>query len=139
LKVLTRDQDRLISGQTRLMNQLVACLKDFYPVALNLFLKLHQPSTLVFLQTCPLPQEAMAASVEQIEQVLKNTGHPMPEKVAAKTFETLYQPHQAANAITICPKSYLMLVLVKQLLALVDEIAVYDEEIARLFLRNVLH
>jgi transposase len=34
LKTLTRDQDSLVEMQTRLVNQLTACLKDYYPVAL---------------------------------------------------------------------------------------------------------
>ena len=37
LKALTRDQDSLIQMQTRLVNQLTACLKAYYPVALSLF------------------------------------------------------------------------------------------------------
>jgi transposase len=76
LKVLTRDQDSLIQSQTRLVNQLPACLKAYYPVALDLFGKLHQPSTLAFLQAFPTPQEAPAAPLEQIVAVLKAAGHP---------------------------------------------------------------
>lgn len=49
LKALTRDQDMLIQMQTRLVNQLTACLKAYYPVALSLFTKLQQRSTLIFL------------------------------------------------------------------------------------------
>src|SRR6266702_2350679 len=60
LKLLTRDQDALIQMQTRLVNQLTACLKAYYPVALELFAKLQQKSTLLFLQTSPTPQAAMA-------------------------------------------------------------------------------
>ena len=37
LKTLTRDQDALIQTQTRLVNQLKACLKEYYPAALHLF------------------------------------------------------------------------------------------------------
>jgi transposase len=55
LKGLTRDQDSLIQMQTRLVNQLTACLKDYYPVALDLFAKLQQRSTLLFLQAYPTP------------------------------------------------------------------------------------
>ena len=61
LKTLTRDQDSLIQMQTRLVNQLTACLKGYYPVALSLFAKLQQRSTLRFLQAYPTPQVARAA------------------------------------------------------------------------------
>src|SRR6266487_1838552 len=37
LKALTRDQESLIQSQTRLVNQLTACLKAYYPAALQLF------------------------------------------------------------------------------------------------------
>ncbi len=37
LKTLTRDQDSLVQSQTRVVNQLTACLKTYYPVALQLF------------------------------------------------------------------------------------------------------
>ncbi len=70
LKALTRDQDGLIQMQTRLVNQLTACLKAYYPVALSLFSQVQQPSTLQFLLTYPTPQEAMSASCEQIAELL---------------------------------------------------------------------
>jgi transposase len=75
LKTLRRDQDSLIQSQTRLLNQLTACLKAYYPVALDLFGKLHQPSTLAFLRAYPTPQDAMTASVEAIAALLKQAGH----------------------------------------------------------------
>lgn len=58
LKALTRDQESLIQSQTRLVNQLTACLKAYYPAALQLFTKLQQRSTLIFLQTYPSPHAA---------------------------------------------------------------------------------
>jgi len=136
LKGLTRDQDTLIQSQTRLVNQLTACLKAYYPVALQLFSKLQQHSTLLFLQTYPTPQQAMAASSQQISQVLKHAGHPKAEQVAAKISDTLHQPHLTADAITTRTKSRLMLVLIRQLLPLLEEIATYDKEIERLFLTH---
>jgi len=136
LKTLTRDQDALIQMQTRLVNQLTACLKAYYPVALQLFTKVQQHSTLIFLHTSPTPQAAMAASVEQITEVLKHAGHTTAEKVAPTIFETLHQPQLTANAITLRTKSRLMLALVAQLLPLVEQITAYDKEIERLFLMH---
>ena len=134
LKALTRDQESLIQSQTRLVNQLTACLKAYYPVALTLFSKLHQRSTLLFLQTYPTPEVAMAASVQQITEVLKKAKHPQAEQVAAKIDQKLHQPHLRADEITTRTKARLMQVVIKQLLPLLEEIATYDEEIERLFL-----
>lgn len=116
LKQLTRDQDQLIQMQTRLVNQLTACLKAYYPVALSLFSRLQQRSTLRFLQAYPTPQAAQAASVAQLTSVLKQAGHQHAEQAATKTFEKVHQPHLTAAPITTRTKSRLMLALVAQLL-----------------------
>ncbi len=134
LKTLTRDQEQLIQMQTRLVNQLTACLKAYYPVALSLFSKLHQRSTLRFLQGYPTPQEASAASQEHLTSVLKQAGHTRAEQVAAKLFATLHQPQLTADPITTRTKARLMLALVGQLLLLLEQIAAYEQEIEALFL-----
>lgn len=139
LKLLTRDQDALIKMQTRLVNQLTACLKAYYPVALELFAKLQQKSTLLFLQTYPTPQAAMAASAEQIKEVLRRAKHSNPTPVATTIFERLHQPHLQADAVTTRTKSRLMLVLASQLLPLIEQIAQYDKEIRTLFLTHEDH
>ncbi len=139
LKLLTRDQDALIHMQTRLVNQLTACLKAYYPVALELFAKLQQKSTLLFLQAYSTPQEAMAASAEQIKGVLKQAKYPNPTAGAATIFEQLHQPHLQADAVITRAKARLMLVLVRQLLPLIEHIAQYDKEIDTLFLTHEDH
>ncbi len=139
LKLLTRDQDALIHMQTRLVNQLTACLKAYYPVALELFGKLQQKSTLHFLQAYPTPQEAMAASVEQIKVVLKHGRYPHPTAGAATIVEQLHQPHLQADAVITRAKSRLMLALVSQLLPLIEQIAQYNKEIETLFLIHPDH
>jgi transposase len=136
LKTLTRDQEGLIQMQTRLVNQLTACLKDYSPVALHLFAKPQQKSTLLFLQTYPTPQKAMGASIEQIARTLKQAGHTRAETTAAKIFKTLHQPHLYAGDVTTRTKSRLLLALVAQLMPLIEQIATYDEEISRLFLSH---
>ena len=139
LKALTRDQDGLIQMQTRLVNQLTACLKAYYPVVLQLFRKLHQPTSLAFLQAYPTPQAAAAATPAQLAALLKEAGHPTPEKVAATISATLGQPHLVADAVTTRTKSRLMLALVAQLQPLIAQIATYDKEIRPLFLTHEDH
>ena len=136
LKTLTRDQDALIQTQTRLVNQLTACLKDYYPVALHLFTKLHQRSTLVFLQTYPTLHMAQAASVEEITHTLRTCKHPQAEQTASKIVELVHQPQLMANPVIMRAKSRLMLSLVKQLLVVIEDIAAYDKEIRTLFLTH---
>ncbi len=122
--------------QTRLVNQLTACLKAYFPAALCLFTKLQQRSTLTFLQAYPTLEAAQAATVEHFITLLKQAGHPTPQKAAAKLFEILHQPQLRADAVTTRTKSRLMLALLRQLLPVVEEIAAYDQEIERLFLTH---
>jgi transposase len=136
LKTLTRDQDALIQTQTRLVNQLTACLKEYYPAALQLFAKLQQRSTLLFLQAYPTPQTAQAASVEAITATLRAGKHTNPRRVAPKIVEELHRPQLLANEVIVRAKSRLMLSLVKQLLVVIEEIASYDKAISTLFLMH---
>ena len=139
LKQLTRDQDMLIRTQTRLVNQLTACLKAYYPVALDLFSKLQQKSTLLFLQAYPTLQTARAASLQEIQQQLKHTRHPHPAEAAASMVELLHQPQLQADVVLTRTKARLMLALVSQLLPLMEQIADYDKEISTLFLTHEDH
>jgi transposase len=136
LKVLTRDQDMLIRSQTRLLNQLTACLKAYYPVALDLFGKLHQPTTLAFLQTFPTLEQARAASVAQLTTVLQAAGHPHAAAKAAQIWQQVQQPQLQADPALTRAKARLMLALVAQLQPLIAQIAAYDQEITRLFLMH---
>jgi transposase len=139
LKTLTRDQDALIQMQTRLVNQLTACLKEYYPAALQLFAKLQQRSTLVFLQAYPTPQAASAASVSEILATLREGRHTNPKQAAASIVEELRRPQLVANAVIVRTKSRLMLSLAKQLLVVIEEITGYEKEIRTLFLTHQDH
>jgi transposase len=139
LKTLTRDQDALVRMQTRLVNQLTACLKAYYPVALELFSKLQQPSTLKFLRAYPTLQSARSASVEQLTATLKQARYPGAGRAAQQMFQHLQQPSLQASEVTTRTKARLMLALVDQLEPLMKQIADYDKEIERLFLMHEDH
>jgi transposase len=136
LKTLTRDQDALIQMQTRLVKQLTACLKEYYPAALQLFAKVQQRSTLVFLQTSPTPQAAQAASLEELTATLRLGKHTNPTKAAPKIFAELHRPQLVAREVIVRAKSRLMLSLAKQLLVVIQDIASYDKAISPLFLTH---
>jgi len=139
LKELTRDQDALVQMQTRLLNQLTACLKAYYPAALTAFSKLAQPTTLAFLRAYPTPEQARSASVEEMEILLKQRRYPGGRAAAQRFFAHFQQPSLQASAVTTRTKARLMLALLDQLEPLIRRIASYDEEIERLFLTSEDH
>jgi transposase len=134
LKLLTRDQDALVQTQTRLVNQLTACLKSYFPTALALFKKLQQVSTLAFLQRYPTLELAEAASVEELTAFLRSLPRfPSPGRAAERIHTQLHQPQLRADAATTRVKARLAQALVAQLVPLLEQIAAYDEEIERVF------
>jgi len=136
LKLLTRDQDGLIQAQTRLVNQLTACLKAYYPVAVELFGKLHQGATLAFLCAFPTPDAARAATVEQIVAVLTAARYATAEAKAHEIYQRVRLPQLTADPVVTRAKARLMLTLAAQLQVLVVDIAAYDREIARVFAQH---
>jgi len=136
LKTLTRDQDLLVQTQTRLVNQLTACLKDYYPAALKLFAKLQQRSTLLFLQAYPTQEAVQAASLDEIIATLRAGKHTNPRGAAPKIFEEVHRPQLTAHPVVVRAKSRLMLSLVKQLLVVIEDLASYDKHIRTLFLTH---
>lgn len=133
LKILTRDQDTLIQESTRLTNRLIACLKEYYPVALELFSKPTLPVSLDFLKQYPALEAARQASVPELAAFLKAHKHPRPNQTAAVIYEKLHSPQLKANPVTTRTKARLMLALLSQLEPLLEQIKEYDREIERLF------
>jgi transposase len=140
LKALTRDQDQLIHMQTRLVNQLSACLKAAFPAGLTLFSKLQQRATLLFLQRYPSLQEAQAASVEELTAFLRTMPYfPGAVAVAQRLFARLHTAQLTVPPTTARAKARLLQALVSQLLTLLEHIAAYDAEITRLFASHTDH
>ena len=136
LKQLARDQDGLIQMQTRLVNQVTACLKAYYPVALDLFAMVQQKTTLAFLQAFPTLERVQQASEAEIAAILRASKHPHPDEKARRIGEQVHPPQLHADAITVRTKARLLLALVQQLTSVVETIVAYDQEIAQLFLTH---
>lgn len=133
LKTLCRDQDALLEEATRLTNQLIACLKEYYPVALELFSRPTLPAALAFLRAYPTLEAARKASLPELVAFLKAHRHPQAEAAAQRIYEKLHAPQLSARPAITRAKSRFMLALVAQLLPLLEAIRNYDEEITRLF------
>jgi len=136
LKQLTRDQASLIQQQTRLTNQITACLKEYYPCALEFFWSLNKKVALAFLANYPTLEHVLAAEPSQLADFLKRHKHPKSNLTAQKIIEIAHAAPLTTNAITTRTKARLMLAIVSQLTPLVEAISAYDKEIERLFLSH---
>lgn len=80
LRLTIRAYRDLVAEGTRLVNQLHACLADYYPAAADLFGRLDQPITLGFLAAFPTPAAAQAAGKAGILAWLKQQGYAQPKR-----------------------------------------------------------
>jgi transposase len=140
LKTLTRDQDALIHTQTRLTNQLIACLKAYYPAALAWFDRVAQGITLTFLETFPLPSDFQRVSQAHLTALLKAGHYPVKAEVKAQQlWEQAQAPQLQAHPVVAQAKARYMLALVAQLRLVMQHVAAYDSEIARVFATHADH
>jgi transposase len=139
LKTLTRDLEGLIREQTRLVNQLTACLKAYYPAALASFDGLTRRAALAFLQAFPTPEATRQADAEQIHAILAAVHYPRAAQKAADLHALAQRPQLAASAGVVRAKVRLTRALVAQLQLLVEQIAAYDQAIQELFTQHEDH
>lgn len=130
LRVLTRDHKKLVKERTRLTNQLIGCLKEYYPVATRLFCKVDQPLTLEFLRRYPSLEEARKVSQEELVSLLKR--YHRSEEEALGKHRLLQEPQIEVRSEIVRAKSRYMLSLVRRLGLVLEELKSYEEEIARL-------
>jgi transposase len=133
LKTLTRDQASLIRHQTRLVNQLTACLKAYYPVALELFDKLTRPVVHAFLTAFPTREAARAASEEEVQQVLRTARCPSSAHKAARFRASLHRAQLVAIRALVRAKARYALALVAQLAVIHQQLLEYDRAMGEPF------
>ncbi len=131
LKLLTRDYHRVVRQQTRLLNQLTATLKEYYPQPLHVFEDVTTQLALDFLRTYPTPTALAALRPREWARFAR--GHRLGEARKAAVWEALQQPTIPVPAHVVRAKACLVQVLVAQLDTVVSAIARYQAEIDRFF------
>lgn len=91
------------------------CLKEYFPVALELFSKPTLPVSLDFLKLYPTLEAARQASVPELAAFLKAHKHPKPNQTAIAVYQKLHSPQLKASPVIIRTKARLMLALLSQL------------------------
>src|SRR4029434_764247 len=132
LKLLTEDYQRQVRTQTRLVNQLTATRKAYYPRALDVA-ELTTALAAAFLQAYPTPATLLALTERQWRRWAK--AHHLS---AARTVElgtSLQQPQLPVPPHVVRAKSRLMQALVTELTAVVAAVASYRLAIDDFFSR----
>ncbi|MFQ5521510.1 MAG: transposase [Candidatus Methylomirabilia bacterium] len=131
LKLLTRDYHRQVRQQTRLLNQLTATLKEYYPRPLEVFEDLKTALAREFLHTFPTPEALARLTPKQWQRWAR--AQRLSEARAQELWEALKQPQLSVPAHVVRAKARLVRALVAQLATTVATVKEYQTAVADFF------
>jgi hypothetical protein len=130
LKLLAKDCQRHIRQQTRLVNQLTATLKAYYPRALEVA-ELTAVLAREFLQAYPTPEAVTALTERRWQRWAR--AHRLSEARTRELWAVLQRPQLPVPAHVVRAKVRLMQSLVAQLLPVMAAVAQYRKAIDDFF------
>jgi transposase len=130
LKLLAEDCQRHIRQQTRLVNQLTATLKAYYPRGLEVS-ELTSALARDFLQSYPTPENLTVLTERQWQRWAR--AHRLSEARIGELWHVLQQPQLQVPPHVVRAKARLMRSLVEQLTPVVAAVAQYRKAIEDFF------
>jgi transposase len=132
LRLLCRDEVALIEQRTRLINQLRAALREYYPIALEAFDDWGKPFTWAFLEAFPTPEALAKAGRKKWEKFMLQ--HKLWHSNADKRLETFARAKTfVGNAAVTEAKSLLALSLARMLACVQAQLVEYRRRIEQMF------
>lgn len=131
LKLLTGDYERLVQQQTRLLNQLGATLKEYYPRVLEMFPDVNTPVALDFMARYPAPAALAKLTPEDWQDFVRE--HRLHKGRAAELWEQTKAPQLGVPDHVVRAKVRLVRVLIAELKVVRAAVAEYHTEIERFF------
>ena len=135
LKQITRAHKNLTRERVKLVNQLVIQLKSYYPIILQIFSNLDHEIALTFLQQYPSPEEAEAASIEDLRQFFRKQRYCRPNRVPL-IHELLHKPSLRAPRELVEIHKSIVLSLVPVIRCLTIQIQNIERKMASIFKEN---
>lgn len=131
LKLLTRDHQRLVRQQSRLLNQLSVTLKEYYPRPLEVFGDLSTQSAMDFLKQYRTPKALSELSRKKWNRFAQ--AHGMGEERRDELWQRFRNPQLSVPEHVVRAKAELVEVLVEQLEVMVKAVSRYSERVQRFF------
>ena len=132
LKIVTRDHQRLMRQKSRLLNQMVVTLKEYYPRPLEVFNDLETKIALDFLKVYPTPQALSKLNHRGWNRFAKRQHH-LSEARANELWENLNKAQLAVPEHVVRAKARLLAALVVQLEAALQSVKQYEEQVKGFF------
>ena len=132
LKMLTRDQQRMVRHKTRLLNQLKITLKEYYPRPIEVFGDLESRVAVDFLKQYSTPTALSKLSRKQWSRFTQQHPH-LGQARSTKLWEELKKPQLMVPDHVVRAKAQLLEVLLDQLEASLRTIERYSDKVERFF------
>jgi transposase len=132
LKLLTRDQRRVVRHNTRLLNQLKITLKEYYPRPLDLFGDLDTQIAQDFLKAYPTPAALSELKRKQWNRFATHDHH-LGKVRCDELWEKLNKPQLMVPPHVVRAKAQLVEVLLDQLKPSLTAVKTYNERVERFF------
>lgn len=124
------DLRKLIDEKSRIVNQTISCLKEFYPKALELF-SLNSQIFIDFLKAFPDHDTLRACKKKTFLAFIKKHRYPYPGKIE-ELWETIQSSTLQADAVTARAGKLRLLMLLDQLENLKIHCTHYEQEIQKI-------
>jgi len=131
LKTLLRDRESFVRDQTRLTNRLTACLRQYYPEALDFFEDVAGKTSLDFIAAFPDFAAASRLGRREVKRFLVEH-HCHRETQLGRILEVLASNPTPVPAVVVRTKRQQALAIIQQLRTVQAAVAEYDAEIERL-------
>lgn len=131
IQLVSRQRQKLVAERTRLKNQLTACLKAYYPAALDLFSGLDCAIAWSFLRAYSNARLAAEATLEELEAFFAEQGYTCSRKIPG-IYEQLQAPAIPVPDWQVQTQQHYMLLLLELLAIVVPQIKAYEKELSRL-------
>ena len=131
LKILCRDQRRVVRHKTRLLNQLSTTLKEYYVRPLEVFEDIETELALDFLSCYPTPEHLQALSAKGFKRFAKK--HHLSPSRRESLWEKLHQPQLKVPEHVVRAKAQLLEVLIDQLRAAIKAVKTYNAKVESFF------
>lgn len=132
LKLLWRDQRRMVRHKTRLLNQLTTTLKEYYPRPLEAFEDIETKIALDFLTRYPTPGHLEALKRKQFNRFATQEHHLSKER-CEELWNKLQPAQLPVPEHVVRAKAQLTEVLIDQLRAAIKAVKTYNHKVESFF------
>lgn len=129
---LVQQRVDVVEEKNRVVNQLTAVLKRYYPRALDLFDTMEQPLTRAFLQAFASPTALAAATPAAWQALFSGQRYPRPARIEL-LWEQAQRPQVAVSSVDEALGARQVHRLVRTLEVLLEELRSLEEEIKERF------